>query len=436
MRRMSAAAILATTVLACNRSALRDHEAHASAVGSVPQQGPPLPRGTPTDAALFPTIIESIVPNMKMFVDSGRIAGAVTAIARYGRLVHLAAVGTMDSARSIPMRTDAVFRIYSMTKPVTTVAIMQLIEQEKVRLDDPVSKFIPAFRDQKVFFGRSAAAPLLALAEREITIEHLLTHTSGLSYGVFSNTPVDTIYRAAGIGSPARTLQEFADTLGKLPLLFQPGVRWNYSVAIDVLGRVVEVASGKAFDVYLQEAIFVPLDMRSTAFHATSTMNGRIAWMFSPGPEGRISPAAQLLSDGYRDDARLLAGGQGLLSTVPDYLRFAQMLLNGGELGGRRILRPESVASMMRNHLPENLTPIPLMDGHGFGFGGAVQVDSGPTYPAAPGTFRWGGYASTFFWIDPRNRLIGMLWTQVAPTYGAIEAEFQKAVYAAVIPPR
>jgi CubicO group peptidase (beta-lactamase class C family) len=235
------------------------------------------------------------------------------------------------------------------------------------------------------------------------------------------------------------TLEQFADSVARLPLVFSPGSAFNYSVAIDVLGRVVEVASGMSLDRYLDSAIFRPLGMRSTAFHATPAMQGRVTSEFSRGSDGQLHAASPLLAEAYTV-GKMYWGGGGLLSTIPDYLRFAQALLNGGTLDGHRILKRETIASMMQNHLPARITPIlassPWPPGkNGFGYGGAVRLDSASTsMPGAPGTFRWTGFASTFFWIDPRNDLIAMLWSQYVPEpdIWRIDGTFQKLVYAAV----
>jgi CubicO group peptidase (beta-lactamase class C family) len=273
-----------------------------------------------------------------------------------------------------------------------------------------------------------------------VTIKDLLTHTSGLTYGAFSNTPVDTIYNRARMLGDRWTLAQFADSIAHLPLMFQPGTKWNYGMSIDVLGRIVEVASGMTFDAYLDSALFRPLGMTTTAFHATPAMTGHITRVFVHGPDGKLQAATPLLAEQFTDSGRMLSGGGGLLSTIPDYLRFAQMLLNGGELDGRRVLARKTVASMMQNHIPAGL--IPIMPGlpeppgkNGFGYGGAVRVDSGSAdMPGSVGTFRWGGFASTFFWIDPKADLIAMLWAQYIPSteIWAVDGQYQRLVYAAV----
>ena len=398
-----------------------------------------LPRARPDEVGLSSAALARIAPALKQYTDSGKLPGIVVAVARHGRLVYLESVGAMDIEHGTPMRTDAVFRIYSMTKAVTGAAVAQLIERGKIRLDDPVSKYIPAFAQVQVFAGGSAANPMRRAPAQPVTILHLLTHSSGLTYGAFGNTPVDSIYNGARLLDPALTIAQFADSIAKLPLLFEPGSKWNYSMSMDVLGRVVEVASGKTFDRYLEEELFAPLGMHETGFHATLAMAGRITTAYSRGPGGTLRPDAMLLGPTFRTEGKVFAGGMGLLSTVADYLRFTQMLLNGGELDGQRVLERETVAMMMRNHLPAELTPItppPLGNkrGYGQGFGGVVMLDSAAAgLPTSPGVYQWCGYAGTFFWVDRTADLIGMVWTQVyAGCPHPIETQFQKLVYGAI----
>ena len=336
------------------------------------------------------------------------------------------------------MSPDAVFRIYSLTKPIASTAVMQLYERGKLRLDDPVSKYVPAFAGAKVYAGGSAAAPLLRDPERPVTIADLLTHTSGLTYGFFGNTPADSIYSRAGLNDPHWTLAQLSDSLAHLPLAFSPGSRWNYGYSIDVLARVVEVVSGMTFDRYLDSALFRPLGMSMTAFHVTPAMEGHLTTLYTSGTDGKLQASAPLIATAYTPEGKMLSGGGGLLSTVSDYLRFAQMLLNGGQLDGRRVLKRETVALMMKDQLPHGLTPIPGPAAdwppgkNGFGYGGAVRVDSDKTVPGSPGTFRWAGAASTFFWVDPQADLTAMVWTQYLPPSWSLDAQFQPLVYASV----
>ncbi len=398
-----------------------------------------LPTAPPSEIGLSSAALERISSALQAYVDSGKVAGVVAAVARHGKVGYAKAFGRMDAAREAPMRADAVFRIYPMTKPVIAAAVLRLVDQGKVRLDDPVSKYIPAFAGTKVYANGPAASPVVQPPSRPITIEHLLTHTSGLSYGYFGQTPVDSIYLRANLLDDTRTVAQMADSAAHLPLLFSPGDRWNYSVAIDVLGRVIEVASGVTLDRFLDRELFTPVGMRETSFHVQPHMDGRIPVAYSLDANRKLVPGASLLSPGFLPAGKFLSGGGGLLSTTADYLRFAQMLLNGGELDGRRVLSRESVASMTRNHLAPALVPIPPFileqSGYGFGLGGAVLVDSTSTgAPGSPGIYRWWGIMGTFFWIDPKADLIGMVWTQLnTGRHHPMEIEFQRLVYAAVL---
>ena len=401
-----------------------------------------LPRARPADVGLSAAALERIGPALQAYVDSGKLPGLLAVVARHGKLAYVGTVGSMDVEHRRAMRSDAVFRIYSMTKPITSTAVMQLYERGKLRLDDPVSKYIPAFAGVKVYAGGSAAQPVLRDPERPMTVADLLIHTAGLTYGPFGNSPVDTIYRRARLFEPHWTSAQLADSLARLPLAFSPGAKWNYSFAIDVLGRIVEVVSGTTLDRYLDSALFRPLGMRMTAFHATQGMDGHIIPAYARGADGKLHAMSPLLSPEFTAEGRLLSGGGGLLSTVGDYLRFAQMLLNGGELDGNRILQRETVELMMQNHLPPDLTPIAITRDwppgrSGFGYGGAVRVDSNSAVPGSPGMFRWAGYGTTFFWIDPKADLIAMVWTQYLPVteHWSLDSQFQRLVYAAVSGP-
>ncbi|HSL71385.1 MAG TPA: serine hydrolase domain-containing protein, partial [Longimicrobiales bacterium] len=247
-----------------------------SVLGVSAAVGQGLPRARPEEIGLSPRALERIGPALQAYVDSGKLAGMVAVIARHGKVGYLQAIGHMDVERAVPMRADAVFRIYSMTKPIVAVAILKLAEEGKLRLDDPLTALVPAFSGTMVYAGGPAAAPVLRAPARAITIEHLLTHTAGLSYGYYGETPVDSLYRGANLLEPTRTVAQFADTVARLPLLFLPGDAWTYSLASDVLGRVIEVASGRPLDAYLDEVIFQPLGMRETSFHASPSVNDRI----------------------------------------------------------------------------------------------------------------------------------------------------------------
>ncbi len=403
-----------------------------------------LPAATPEAVGLASERLAMIEGVVQAHLDAGRLAGAVVAVARQGRLAFLESYGVMDLERGDPMRTDAIFRICSMTKPVTAVAAMQLVDRGTIALDDPVSKYIPAFATVRVFDGGSAAAPRLRAPARPVTIRDLLMHTGGLTYGMFTPHPVDTLYAQANIFDWGATLETFADRVAALPLLFDPGTAWNYGVGLDVMGRVIEVASGQSFDAFLEEHLFGPLGMTETGFTFPAGSEARVPTLYVPGEGGALVPMPMPVCGDYGPTQRLLAGGGGLVSTVPDYLRFAQMLLNDGELNGQRVLSEASVRAIMQNHLPAELVPLPLAEsalgalGHsglGQGLGGGVLVDAAATpINDAPGVYRWMGYAYTFFWIDPSLELIGMVMAQyvpfVTPTT-SIEKEVEAVIYGA-----
>jgi len=400
--------------------------------------GQGLPRAKPADVGLSADSLEWIAPALRAHVESGKVPGLFAAVVRHGKLAYVNSIGSPSMPG--PQET-AVFRIFSMTKPVTTAAAMQLIERGKLRVDDPVSKYIPSFANVKVFAGGTAAQPQVRDPARAMTIGDLLTHTSGMTYGVFDSTAVDTIYLRAGFFGPGWTTAKLADSLAHVPLKFSHGDKWNYGFSIDVLGRVIEVVSGTTLDRFLDSSLFKPLRMTMTGFVATPAMRARVIPLYGRGPDGKLVAQTPLLTPEYTTPGGLLSGGGGLLSTPDDYMRFAQMLLNGGELDGRRVLKRETVALMMQNHVPESWVPLNIAPGwaigrSGFGYGGAVRMDSDPAVPGAAGTFRWAGYATTFFWVDPKNDLIGMVWTQYAPVmeHWAIDGEFQRLVYAALAP--
>ncbi|MBR9991208.1 MAG: beta-lactamase family protein [Gemmatimonadetes bacterium] len=396
-----------------------------------------LPSAPPVELGLSPSALAAIAPAMQAYVDSGRLAGVTALIVRNGRIGYEQSFGWQDVERGVPLREAAVYRIFSMTKPVVAAGVLRLIDQGKLSLEDPVSKYIPSFAGVQVYAGGGADAPILQAPDSVLTIRHLLTHTAGLGYGI-GTSPLDTIYQRAALFDASRTVEQFADSIARLPLYFSPGTRFLYSASIDVIGRVIEVASGMPLDRFLHEELFRPLDMRDTSFRRRADMDGRLVTLYSQDPEGGLREVTGGLDAMYRPDARFFWGGGGLLSTTHDYLRFALMLRNGGELNGRRVLSRESVALMMRDHLPSSLSPLgtpPMVDGgYGYGLAGAVLVDSSRSeLPGAEGIYRWSGYVGTYFWIDPANDLIGMVWAQFTPgrTWD-LEQEFQRLVYAAV----
>jgi len=405
----------------------------------------------PADVGLDATRLGRIDRHFARYVDDGRLPGWLISVSRQGRLAHVSAYGSRDIEASLPVETDTVWRIYSMTKPVSSVAAMILYEEGAFELTDPVAKFIPSFADMRVYVGGSDLKPVTVPATEPVRIWHLMTHTAGLTYGFLRNHPVDAIYRTAGFdfGNPrGLDLAGACDQWAGLPLLFQPGSSWNYSVATDVLGRVVEVASGQRLDEFFAGRICEPLGMTDTAFWADPARVARLAALYTPGAEGR---AARLDSVGRfaLKEPAVLGGGGGLVSTAADYHRFTQMLLHrpgspGGELDGVRLLSPRTVAYMTRNHLPGNadleafgrpLYAESPMRGSGFGLGFAVVIDpaAGKTLTTA-GEFSWGGAASTVFFVSPAEQLTVSLFTQLlgSGTY-PLRSELRQLVHQALV---
>ena len=362
------------------------------------------------------------------YIEPGKIAGALTLVARRGEIAWLSPLGLMDRERKQPMRADTIFRIYSMTKPITSVALMMLHERGGFALADPVHRYLPAWEHLRVHrYGRYPSF-VTEPAARPMTIRDLLTHMSGLSYQIMERGPVDEAYRQLGIGGPAGTLRDMVETLATLPLEFSPGTRWSYSVATDVLGYLVEILSGQRFDEYLRTQIFEPLGMIDTGFTVPADKIGRFAanYVRLPG-----STEATLMDDPadspYTRPKTLLSGGGGLVSTAADYLRFAEMLRRGGELDGARILGPRTIAYMTRNHLPDGRDLASLAppgsfsetryEGIGFGLGVHVIVDPVRVQvPVSAGEYGWGGLASTAFWVDPTEDLVVVFLTQLVPS--------------------
>ena len=394
--------------------------------------GPALPMGAPADAGFSEERLGRIAPAMQAYVDDGRLPGVVTMVARGGKIVHWEAVGMRSIEEATPLQPDDIFRIASMTKPITSTAIMMLVESGDIALDDPVSKFIPAFADMSVLEDDGSRTPV----DPPMTVRHLLSHSGGLTYGIFGDTPVDQAYVQARLFAK-ETPEDYVATVAGLPLLAQPGEIWNYSVSTDVLGYIVQVVSGQPFEVFLEERIFEPLGMDDTAFWVPPEKRNRFTTRYGVGPAGlQVVDAPE---DGrYTQMPGMASGGGGLVSTASDYIRFAQMMLQGGQLDGVRILRPETVQAMGTNVLSDDNTPISILGwlppAYGFGLGFATLVDEGATPQADhDGLIRWGGIANTFFWIDPEAELIAMVWTQMDPfLVYELEKRFTEFVYDAM----
>ncbi len=400
-------------------------------------QAAPLPEASLEDVGMSPERLGRLDAAMQKAVDSGELPGAVVLIARDGQLVYAKSFGWQDREKRIPMRNDSIFRLYSMTKPVVSVAAMMLVEEGRLGLQEPVSKYIPEFKDMKVGVESIDAdgKPTLKLVEakRQITVQDLLRHTSGLTYGVVgAPTAVKKLYKDAEIFSQKWVLADFVKALAKLPLQFQPGTTWEYGHSTDVLGRVVEVACGQTLDVFLTERIFEPLKMVDTAFQVPPEKLDRIA---QPMPDVYSSKTPELID--VTQPATFFAGGHGLVSTAGDYLRFAQMLANGGELEGARILGPRTVDYMSSNHVNPQIDKGPLFlpgPGYGFGRGFATRIDRGQSeWPGSPGDYYWAGYAGTYFWIDPEEVLVPVLMTQEPLRRQAYRVLLRNLVYQAIL---
>ena len=404
----------------------------------------------PGEVGLDAQRLQRIDRHFARYVDDGRLPGWLVAVSRRGRMAHVSCHGSRDLQAGLPVEPDTLWRIYSMTKPVTSVAAMILCEEGAFELSDPVSNFIPAFAGVRVYAGGSDQRQVTVPAAEPVRIWHLLTQTSGLTYGFLRVHPVDALYRAAGFewSVPAGVdLATACETWAGFPLLFQPGTEWNYSVATDVLGRVVEVTAGQRLDEFFAARILGPLGMTDTTFYVSDESAGRLAALYTPAADGTT---ARLDSLGRvpRQPARLNSGGAGLLSTAADYHRFLHMLLDtpgspAGELDGIRLLGPRTVGYMARNHLPGGLDletfGRPLFAesqfaGVGFGLGFGVVIDPVRTrMVCSEGELTWGGAASTGFWIDQREELAVAFYTQLLPssTY-RIRPQLRQLVYQAL----
>ncbi|MGD0226301.1 MAG: serine hydrolase domain-containing protein [Terriglobia bacterium] len=385
---------------------------------------------------------------MQQEVAQKQLAGIVTLLARHGKVVEERTYGKKDIASGAPMTRDTIFRILSMTKPVTGVAMMILYEEGKWHPSDPISKYIPEFAHLKVFKGADDSGKMiLEDPVHPPTMHELMTHTAGFTYGFFGNTLVDKMYVDEKVWQ-SQSLQEMMDKLAKIPLLYQPGTRWVYSASTDIQGYIVEKLSGQSLPDFMQQRIFGPLGMKDSGFYVPPEKRNRFATLYASGQNGElvVNAAPGATPDDYATQPSLPTGGGGMVSTAEDYLRFAQMLLNGGELDGVRILAPATVALMTANHLAPSLMtgefsvgPVTIRPGLGWGYDCAVFTD--PLEADAvvgKGTFFWLGAADTWFWADPTNDLIfiGMTQRRIGPGEPDVEALSQPAVYQALAKPR
>lgn len=403
----------------------------------------------PADVGFDAGRLATMDRRFQRYVDDGLLAGWLIAVSRHGQLAHVSTYGQRDMEAGLPVETDTMWRIYSMTKPITAVAALVAWEQGLFELNDPVHKFIPSFADQRVWRGGSAVAPETEPVTEQMRIWHLFAHTSGLTYGFMQNHPVDALYRKAGFewGIPqGADLAGVCDHLAALPLVFQPGTEWQYGMSIDVLGRVVEIASGMPFEQFLQQHVLDPLGMVDTVWHVDDARAERLAALYAPTPGTRKAFRFDAMGDAARTKPTAILGGGGLCGTAGDYVRFAEMLRGGGELDGVRILAPGTVSYMASNHLPGNadLTEFgrPLFsettfDGVGFGLGVSVTIDPVKTKTAGSvGDFGWGGAASTSFWVDPEQDLSVVFMTQLLPSSThPVRSQLKQMVHAALVDP-
>ena len=388
----------------------------------------PLPHATPEDVGLSTARLARLGAAMRGEVDRGRVPGAVALIARRGRLAYFESYGRRDPASGAPMAMDSIFRIYSMTKPIVSVAVMMLWEEGRFLLNDPIGKYVPELKDLKVAIVRGTEIELVD-AERPITIQDLLRHTSGLTYEFRGSGPVHKMYMAAKIYGRNQSNADQVATLGKLPLISQPGATWEYSRSTDVLGRLVEVLSGLTLGEYLQRHILAPLGMIDTAFYVPAHEQARLAEAFAKDPD--TGSGVQLIN--VRDAPKFESGGGGLVSTASDYARFLQMLLNHGRLDSVRILSRKTIELMTADHLgPITGAPDLLLPGYGFGLGFAVRLLPGISHvPGSVGQYFWGGLAGTTFWVDPAEDLFAILLIQAPGQRDYFRNLFRDLVYAA-----
>lgn len=406
---------------------------------------------TPEAVGFSSKRLARIRPVMQAYVEGRGFSGFSTMLARHGKIIHFEQVGWQDRETQTPMSADTIFRLYSMTKPIVCTAFMTLYEEACFRLTDPVAKFIPAFAKLRVLAGNKEAGYKEVDSNRPVTIVDLLTHTSGLTYQFLEDSPVSTQYLESQLGKADQTLEEMIDQLARFPLAFQPGTRWQYSVGIDVIARLIEVISGQKLQQFLRERIFEPLKMADTGFSVQAEKLARLATLYGlpDVATSTLSTIAQAYERGYNERIDVEAthpatnttsfarGGFGLFSTIGDYMRFAQMLLNRGELEGVRILAPKIVDLMHMNHVPISLLPweiggLPSM-GYGFGLGSRVLLNVAESaLPGSVGEFGWGGAAKTYYWIDPQEELIGILMAQYMVGFDEPEKDFQILSYQAM----
>jgi len=399
---------------------------------------------SPKRAGFAPERLGRITEHLsRNYIDTGKIAGCQTLVARHGHAAYFKSMGMQDRERQRPMADDAIFRLYSMSKPITSVALMTLYEQGHFQLNDPVSRFIPQWRDHQVWISGEGAAMETAAPERPMTMRNLLSHTGGLTYGA-TNHPVDRAYREAGVRrGDGETLSDFVRKLAKVPLRYHPGERWEYSFSTDVCGYLVEAISQVRFDRYLRQYIFDPLGMADTAFSVAPQKVGRFAANYERRPDKSLKLIDDPERSAYLNEPSFFSGGGGLTGTSADYFRFCEMLRCGGELDGARILGPRTIDLMRQNHLADgkDLTRMAIgnfsetaNEGVGFGLGFAMTLGQVATGALGAGDYYWGGAASTIFWVDPGEDLVVIFMTQLMPS-GAFNfrGQLRNIIYSAIV---
>ncbi len=393
----------------------------------------------PEEVGLSSARLQGLADTMKRWVDTHDTPGATVLVARRGRLAFAYTTGLRDAATGEPLAPDSIFRLYSMTKPIVSIAAMTLVEDGRLALNEPVAKYLPEFKDMKVAtetFDPVSGTQIFttAPAKRPITIHDLLRHTAGLTYGepLSQRTQVQKLYKEAGIWSQKWVLADFTRALAKVPLSFEPGTQWEYGHSTDVLGRVIEVASGKPLDQYVAERILQPLGMADTGFQLPATKVGRLA---QPQPDPLTKQTPDLID--FTQPQTFFAGGHGMVGTAADYLRFCQMLLDGGTLDGKRILGPRTVGFVASNHVHAGIsTATGFLPGPGYGFGLGFAVRTHPGMSAwngSVGDFYWGGYAGTYFWIDPKEQLAVVFMTTEPTRRAQYRMAVRDAVYQSIL---
>ncbi|MEU6350963.1 serine hydrolase domain-containing protein [Streptomyces sp. NPDC047072] len=398
----------------------------------------------PGEVGLDVKALDRLDQHFAHWVDEGRMPGYLVAVSRGGRVAHLTTMGRRDLAAGLPVEADTLWRIYSMTKPVTSVAALLLVEEGRLSLDDPLEQHLPAFAEPRVYVSGEGEGLTTRPADGPILIRHLLTHTAGLTFAFYHSHPVDALYTAAGLESSVvmgSTLAETVDVYARLPLQFEPGTEWNYSVATNVLGRVIEVVSGQPLDVFCAERVFGPLGMTDAGFCVSPEQAGRLSELYGETEDGGIEPVLGLPLHGR---PRLLSGSGGMAASAHDMHRFMEMLRGRGELDGTRLLSADTVGLMTSNHLPDGADlrsfgsrpahDEPNNDGMGFGLGVSVVIDPARTQaPTGLGAFGWSGAASTTFWVDPGRDLTVQFYTQVRPKTLKLFPDLKRLVHEAIV---